>query len=499
MYKSADDHRPEVSVIIPIYNAGPHLRACLDSCVKQTLQNIEIVCVDDCSADDSCQIVTEYANNDSRMRLLSHNENQGEGASRNTGLDNANGRFVFHLDADDTIPLNALESLYFQADTNCSDMVKGSYVRLYEDKEPEIPAWTISADKIVNTNIFESEFLQAVPTVHCSYLYNRDFLNRHDIRYVTDLSIGLDLVTLANTLVKATKVTLIPDVVYHYHQSGDSATRRQVSEITLMDAIKAKRRVSEILDAANLPEASNRYLQSWAWQITEYWINMARTHALDTCRNIFSQFRALVSHRVVPWRENTQPQIRYLLALILAHQDEKAVAFLKTKEISNGFSGSDELKTCLSFVLSQVPDDIGALHQLGMVAIEENKPLVALELFETVLQHDSNHFDVQLQLSAVLRSLGRLDDARRPLHAAQEILESRTDQARAVRQLINQNCRLAYEDKQLNVAKLNTINTRLKQRTKELKATRRELESVYASRSWRITLPLRKLFNLLSG
>lgn len=505
MNSSADNQQPEVSVIIPVYNAEAHLPACLKSCVQQTFNNIEIVCVDDCSTDNSRRLVEEYVKNDLRITLIAHNENQGEGASRNTGLDYASGRFVFHLDADDTIPLNAIERLYVQADAHCSDMVKGSYARLYEDKQAEIPAWAVSENKIINTNIYESELLQTVPTVHTSYLYNRDFLNRHGIRYVTDLSIGLDLVTLANTLVKAKKVTLIPDVVYHYHQTGESATRRRASELVLMDAIKTKRLVSEILDAANLTEAGDSYLQSWTWQIKEYWTHMAHTHTPETCSKIFSLFRALVAHRVVPWREDTQLQYRYLLALVMGQEDGKAMAFLKTTEISKGVTKPGELETCLSFVLSQVPNDIGALYQLGMLAIKQNKPEVALELLERVIQQDSNHFDSQLQLSAILRSLGRLKDARSPLRAAQEILEARTDQASAVKRLVNQNGRLAYEDKQLvverlhdNVAKLKSLNTRLKQTTNELKETTVELESIYASRSWRITLTLRKIGKLFS-
>jgi tetratricopeptide (TPR) repeat protein len=498
MNTSAENTQPVVSVIVPIYNAEAHIRACLDSALRQTLKNIEIVCIDDCSTDNSCQLVEEYAKNDSRVRLITHSENQGEGASRNTGLDSARGQFVFHLDADDTIPLSALKSLYSQANMHCSDMVKGSYIRYYEGKEAVTPAWTISANKVVNTNIFESEFLQTIPTVHCSYLYNRDFLNRHNIRYVTDLSIGLDLVTLANTLIKATKVTLIHDVVYHYHQTGDSATRRQISETTLLDAIKAKRQVSEILDAANLPEAADSYLQSWVWQITEYWIGMAHTHTLDICSNVFSQFRSVITHRVVPWRENIQPQFRYLLALILDKQDAKAVAFLKTDEITKGFSSSSELETCLSFVLSQFPGDLGALYQSGMIAIKKNEPELALKFFERVLEQDSNHYDGQLELSATLRNLGRLDDARSSLRTAQEILESRTNQANAVRRLLSQSGRLAYEEKQLVAQRLRDNVVKLKQRTIELQATSKELESVYASLSWRITRPLRKIRKLLS-
>jgi tetratricopeptide (TPR) repeat protein len=488
----------DVSVIIPIYNAQAHLRACLDSAAQQTLERIEIICVDDCSTDESRRIAEEYAASDSRIRLLAHDINQGEGASRNAGLDNARGRFVFHLDADDTIPLNALECLFTLADTHCSDLVKGSYVRLNQDGEAESPSWLSPVQKLVNTNIYESGFLQTIPTSHCSYLYKRDFLNQHGIRYVTDLTIGLDLVTLANTLVKAEKVTLIPDVVYHYHQTGGSATRRRLSEATLLDAIKTKRTVYNILNAAQLHKAANKYLQSWPWQITEYWVDMAHTHPLAVCSTIFSQFRSLVASRVIPWQENIQPQFRYLLALVLAGRDEAAVALLKSDQISEGISNLETLNACLEFVLAQAPDDIGALYHLGKIASEQKELEKALELFQRVLAQDSQHLDSQLQLAGILRGLGRPDDAQAALGAAQRILEAGNEQPGALRRLINQNNRLAYEKTQLVVRKLKSTSAELKSTSAELKRTKRELESVYASRSWRVTAPLRKLQGVFS-
>ena len=102
---------PKISIIIPVYNVEKYLRECLDSCVNQTLENIEIICVDDASPDNSIKILEEYQAKDSRIRIFRHEENKNLGAARNTGLANATGEYVWFVDSDDYIELNMVEEL----------------------------------------------------------------------------------------------------------------------------------------------------------------------------------------------------------------------------------------------------------------------------------------------------------------------------------------------------------------------------------------------------
>ena len=96
-----------VSVVIPVYNAAPWLRQCLDSVVGQTLREIEIICVDDGSTDESPQILEEYAQADERVRIL-HQQNQYAGVARNNGLAHASGKYIIFWDSDDYFDLDAL-------------------------------------------------------------------------------------------------------------------------------------------------------------------------------------------------------------------------------------------------------------------------------------------------------------------------------------------------------------------------------------------------------
>ena len=98
---------PLISVIIPVYNVEKYLRRCLDSVIAQTYQNLEIICVDDGSIDDSGKICDQYAVRDARIKVI-HQENQGLSAARNKGLDAAEGEYIAFVDSDDYI----LEDMY---------------------------------------------------------------------------------------------------------------------------------------------------------------------------------------------------------------------------------------------------------------------------------------------------------------------------------------------------------------------------------------------------
>ena len=102
---------PKVSVIIPVYNVENYLRQCLDSVVNQTLSDIEIICVDDGSTDNSGKILDEYATKDSRIKVI-HKENGGYGKAMNVGLDNAIGEYIGIVEPDDYIALDMYETLY---------------------------------------------------------------------------------------------------------------------------------------------------------------------------------------------------------------------------------------------------------------------------------------------------------------------------------------------------------------------------------------------------
>ena len=114
---------PVVSVVIPFYNAGPDLPACLQSIQRQTFADFELVAVDDASADGSAAILAKYGRSDSRIRPVTHRENRGSLAARLTGIREARGEFITFVDADDSLEPDALELAVQKARATGADLV----------------------------------------------------------------------------------------------------------------------------------------------------------------------------------------------------------------------------------------------------------------------------------------------------------------------------------------------------------------------------------------
>ncbi|MDO5539784.1 MAG: glycosyltransferase [Eubacteriales bacterium] len=120
--KSIVTEKPLVSVVIPVYNVELYLEECLDSIVNQTLRQIEIICVNDGSADTSGDILMRYAQNDQRIAIYVQ-ENRGQSAARNEGIRHANGEYLYFMDSDDILETNALELLYSKVKKNELDVI----------------------------------------------------------------------------------------------------------------------------------------------------------------------------------------------------------------------------------------------------------------------------------------------------------------------------------------------------------------------------------------
>ena len=119
---------PKISVIVPVYNVEPYLRQCLDSLVGQTLREIEIICINDGSPDDSQRILEAYARADARVRVISQ-ENMGLSGARNTGMRHITGEYTMFLDSDDWLALDCCQRAYAAARQHEADVVIWNYVQ----------------------------------------------------------------------------------------------------------------------------------------------------------------------------------------------------------------------------------------------------------------------------------------------------------------------------------------------------------------------------------
>ena len=216
---------PKVSIIIPIYNPGKCFVKCLDSVIHQTLKEIEVICIDDGSTDESMDVLKKYSNNDNRFKIF-HQENQGAGSTRNNGIEKANGEYILFLDADDWIESDACEKLYNHAKKLDVDLVlfdtiwyhgndKKELVKSFEDNEFNHDYNSFVFNR---TSIYEKIVNPSLGVIWSKF-YKTSFLKNNDIKFST-YKIYNDVVFHFKTMLLANKIAYFPHVFYHYIKIG---------------------------------------------------------------------------------------------------------------------------------------------------------------------------------------------------------------------------------------------------------------------------------------
>ena len=172
---------PKVSVIIPVYNTENFLRKCLDSVCDQTLQDIEIICINDCSQDSCLEILKAYALSDTRVRIIDFKENRGAGAARNAGIEAAQGEYIGFVDSDDFIDLDFYEKLYNSGTKTKANVVKGAVEHTF------LGGQILKCDN----KEFESNNIN-FNSIFPSAIYQKNFLRKYNIRFLENCSWGED-------------------------------------------------------------------------------------------------------------------------------------------------------------------------------------------------------------------------------------------------------------------------------------------------------------------
>ena len=220
----------KVSVLVPIYNVEKYLRQCLDSLVHQTLQDIEIICINDGSTDSSLEIVKEFAAKDSRIRVIDK-ENSGYGASMNMGLSMAAGEYIGIVESDDFASLEMFEGLYHIAQKYDVDVVKSNFNEFRENKE-RLCENLRGCDYL---KVFEPNNFFAI--WHCmpsiwSAIYRRSFLEKNSIRFLESPGASYqDTSFNLKVLFCSEKMILLKDAFYHYRIDNSNSSVKSDKKI----------------------------------------------------------------------------------------------------------------------------------------------------------------------------------------------------------------------------------------------------------------------------
>ncbi|MGN0779820.1 MAG: glycosyltransferase family 2 protein [Aristaeellaceae bacterium] len=218
--------KPLISVIVPVYNGEKHLRACLESILRQDIKDMEILVVDDGSRDGTWPLLQSIAQQDGRIRAM-HQENGGVSAARNAALAQCRGTYIRFVDADDVLPPDSMSTLL--SGMAGSDLVMAAYTEVTGSRRD----YRCLARE--DATVAQDEFLQLFSRYANSFFYGvlwnklfrGDVVREHSLRFPDGMNWGEDFVFVAGYLHHVQTVTFRTRPVYDYHRSVTGMVARQ--------------------------------------------------------------------------------------------------------------------------------------------------------------------------------------------------------------------------------------------------------------------------------
>jgi len=226
----------KVSIVIPIYNVENYIEECLKSATNQTLKDIEIICVNDCSTDNSLKIVQKFAQNDNRIKIINKEKNEGAGITRNIGQQSASGKYIMFLDPDDYISLDCCEKLYNKIETDNVDAVYFNAFR-FKDKSEKLKEYKKLKLLSNEDGYFSPFYAKEKYDILINYtkeawfkFYNRQFLIDNNIK-CSEHRLCEDYLFLLQFLLSNPKLSVLDEHLYYYRKSNNSLTKQSYSKL----------------------------------------------------------------------------------------------------------------------------------------------------------------------------------------------------------------------------------------------------------------------------
>lgn len=238
----------KVSVVIPVYNVEKYLEKCLDSIINQTLKEIEIICINDGSSDGSLNILKEYQQKDSRIKVIDK-ANEGVSIARNTGINVAVGDYISFIDSDDWIASNFLECLYNASNKYNSDIACSSIIRVSKGKKRNK---LIYKKEEFTTDKDEKNELTKVPIY--SYIWNKIYKREKLVQHKLEFPVGRvyeDVIWSIKAVYYLDGVVTVPESIYYYRKNPTSIMSTK-SEKNVADYAVSEKEMLEFSNEKNL-------------------------------------------------------------------------------------------------------------------------------------------------------------------------------------------------------------------------------------------------------
>lgn len=266
--------KPKISVIIPIHNSEKYLKKCLDSITSQAFEDIEIICVDDFSDDNSLNIIKDYAQNDDRFVIIEQEKSAGPGVARNKAIDIARGNYIVFADSDDLLENNALTLIYDKFQKTKAEVIQFNYKKignkekcvkpvklskkyLYDENDAPYYTWNMIKGNCLTT--------QAMVWFRA---YSREFLIENNIKFANN-SHHEDGIFSIKCLLLADKIYYLNHYLYDYFYRSNSCVNSISDDVFC---------VFENIDLLKSFLENENYLKVLSNEFSDYKINVMKWH-----------------------------------------------------------------------------------------------------------------------------------------------------------------------------------------------------------------------------
>lgn len=229
---------PQISVIIPVYNGEENIPVSLNSLMEQTFSNFEVVIIDDGSTDSTAKVIEKYLKNDKRIKYI-YQENAGVAMARNKGLENATGKYISFLDADDYYDKTFLDKMYSKITKSDYDVCYCSYNIITPNKSFK------KSSTYKQGNILVDYILGKVAIHTTGWMIKKELLQEKNIAFPDGISWGEDFEFFCKVLASTNKVTYVSEHLTNYHLNFSET---QLSSFSLDKADKDYESINRLLN-----------------------------------------------------------------------------------------------------------------------------------------------------------------------------------------------------------------------------------------------------------
>lgn len=277
-----DDKTIVVSVIIPMYNVEQVIDRCLSSLLVQDIQDVEYLFIDDCSTDDTVLKLTAWIAEQQKegvyYRLICHDSNQGVAAARNTGLENARGKYIYYVDADDYLEPQALKILYQLAEEQQADIVGCEWFLSFKTNERHMRQCEVATGE----ELFRKMALGVMRWNLWLFFVKRSLYEDYRIRFIPRMNMGEDMMVMSKLSLLASKISICHQPLYHYVQYNSGSLTKSyqkgfsqiIANIREIDTFVCERGRSDLKDYIHFMKLNSKlpFLISSKTSDYRYWL-----------------------------------------------------------------------------------------------------------------------------------------------------------------------------------------------------------------------------------